>query len=121
MTLMCPFCKATLEGDVEATDIVECPTCTQSFVAESAIVPSAPRVQVKSLPKKRPSVSYDGLYKSSDDKLCSGVCSGIAHKFKLNRGGVRLTCFLLMCFFWIPFFIYIGMALCLPSRPTLRS
>jgi phage shock protein PspC (stress-responsive transcriptional regulator) len=60
----------------------------------------------------------DGLYKSSDDKILLGVCAGIAHKFGVNRTGLRVLTFLLCLFLWVPVFIYLGLGIILKAKPT---
>lgn len=64
---------------------------------------------------------YDGFYRSSDDKMIAGVCAGLAHKWQVNRGGLRFAVALGTFFIGIPLFIYVGCWIVLPERPTLKE
>lgn len=63
-------------------------------------------------------VSGEGWYKSSDQKLLAGVCSGLAHKFDVSVLGMRITTLLLTLFFLFPLIIYIVLWLMLSSKQT---
>ena len=41
---------------------------------------------------------YDGFYRSSDDKMLTGVCAGLAHKWNVNCVGLRIATFLVTLF-----------------------
>jgi phage shock protein PspC (stress-responsive transcriptional regulator) len=58
---------------------------------------------------------YDGFYTSSDEKVLLGVCGGIAHKFGIQVGLVRVG-FFIAGFFFIGW-IYIG-GFFIPKLPT---
>ena len=59
------------------------------------------------------------LYRSSDEKVLAGVCSGIAHKFDLNVTGVRWTLSLVTLFLTgFPAIAYIVLWAVLKERPT---
>ncbi len=64
-------------------------------------------------------VSYEGFYKSSDDKSVSGVCAGLGHKWKISIGGLRFATFLVTFFLsGLPLVLYIICALVFPAKPT---
>ncbi|RQX21754.1 PspC domain-containing protein [Aeromonas caviae] len=64
--------------------------------------------------------SYDGFYRSSDDKVLAGVCAGLAHKWKVSRTGLRFVTFLLTFFVGVPLFIYIICWIVFSARPTMN-
>jgi phage shock protein PspC (stress-responsive transcriptional regulator) len=64
---------------------------------------------------------YYGYYRSSDDKMIAGVCAGLAHKWQVNRGGLRFAVVLGSFFIGIPLFVYAACWIILPERPTLRE
>ena len=68
-----------------------------------------------SVQKKKVKNEYDGLYRSSDDKVILGFCGGIAHKFELPVAVVRLVMFLAAWFF-VGWFYFIGIFF--PKLPT---
>lgn len=61
------------------------------------------------------------FYRSSDENMVGGVCAGLAHKWCLNRTGLRWATFLLTFFFGIPLFIYLACWMILAARPTRRA
>lgn len=64
---------------------------------------------------------YLGFYRSSDDKMIAGVCAGLAHKWRVNRAGLRFAAFLGTVFLGLPLFVYAGCWMVLPERPTLKN
>ena len=59
------------------------------------------------------------LYRSSDEKVIAGVCSGIAHKLDLNVTGVRWVLSLVTLFLTgVPAIVYIVLWVILKERPT---
>ena len=42
MKTICPSCSAELEGDISAGEIVDCPSCGNTFEAQPALVVSKP-------------------------------------------------------------------------------
>ncbi|MFZ1536795.1 MAG: PspC domain-containing protein [Chromatiaceae bacterium] len=64
---------------------------------------------------------YLGFYRSSDDKMIEGVCAGLAHKWRVNRGGLRFSAFLSTLFVGILIIVYAGCWMVLPERPTLKE
>lgn len=63
----------------------------------------------------------DNLYRSSDEKVVAGVCAGIAHKFDLNKTGLRWVVALVALFTSVttlPFVVYAILWAVLKERPT---
>ena len=61
----------------------------------------------------------NNLYRSSDDKVIGGVCAGLAHKFDLNKTGLRWAVALVALFLTgIPFIVYLILWAVLKERPT---
>lgn len=63
----------------------------------------------------------DSLYRSSDEKVVAGVCAGIAHKFDLNKTGLRWVVALVTLFTSVttlPFVAYAILWAVLKERPT---
>ena len=59
------------------------------------------------------------LYRSSDDKVIAGVCAGIAHRFNLNKTGLRWVVALVTLFFTgVPAIVYVILWAILKDRPT---
>lgn len=76
-------------------------------------VPAPPMAPPPPLPAK-----YNGVYRSSDEKVLVGLCAGLAHKMEVEPGLVRFGVVLTWFFtasatFWIYWF-----ALLLPKLPT---
>jgi phage shock protein PspC (stress-responsive transcriptional regulator) len=63
---------------------------------------------------------FEGFYRSSDDKMLGGVCAGLAHKWKVSRGGLRFATLLVTLFFLLPLLIYVICWIFFPARPTKR-
>ena len=76
---------------------------------------------------------YDSMaiYRSSDENVLGGVFAGLAHKWGLNKNGLRIAIVVFILFFdvwltlWIGtvgiFICYILLCLILPKRPTSLS
>ena len=59
------------------------------------------------------------LYRSSDEKVIAGVCSGVAHKFDLNVTGLRWVVALTSLFLsGIPALVYLVLWAILKARST---
>jgi phage shock protein PspC (stress-responsive transcriptional regulator) len=71
--------------------------------------------QKKSNSLKSSNNEYDGFYRSSDEKIILGVCGGLAHKFDIQLGLVRVGVFISL-FFFIGWF-YLG-GFFIPKLPT---
>lgn len=63
---------------------------------------------------------YEGWYKSSDDKVLTGVCGGLAHRWNMNSNVLRVLVLILGIFFLVPVIIYlileIGLKKKLPTK-----
>ena len=61
----------------------------------------------------------NNLYRSSDDKVIGGVCAGLAHKFDLNKTGLRWAVALVALFLTgVPVIVYLILWAILKERPT---
>lgn len=60
----------------------------------------------------------DEWYKSNDQKVFAGVCSGLAHKFEVSVSALRVVTVLSSLIMGAPLFIYIGMWIFLPAKST---
>ena len=63
----------------------------------------------------------NNLYRSSDEKVIAGVCAGLAHKFNLNKTGLRWVVALVTLFTsvtTVPFIAYVILWAILKERPT---
>lgn len=58
---------------------------------------------------------YNSIYRSSDEKVLLGVAGGLAHKFGLPLGVVRVA-IVISAFFWVGWFYFAGFFL--PKLPT---
>lgn len=62
------------------------------------------------------------LYRSSDEKVIAGVCSGLAHRFNLNATGLRWLVAIVSIFFTgIPAVVYLVLWCILKERSTSGS
>ena len=80
------------------------------------------QAQATSLQSQAASVSDNGLderyrsiYRSSDEKLILGLCGGLAHKFGLPAGVMRIIVFISM-WFLVGWLYFVGIFL--PQLPT---
>lgn len=64
------------------------------------------------------SSDYNGLYRSSDNRIIAGVCGGLAHKWRLNASGLRLIVLILSLMSGVGVIIYVALWLLLNSLPT---
>ncbi len=76
---------------------------------------------------------YDAMtiYRSSDDALLGGVFAGLAHKWSLNKNGLRIAfvIFVILIDFWLTLYvatiitiaIYFVFCMIFPKRPTKLS
>ena len=61
----------------------------------------------------------NNLYRSSDERVIAGVCSGIAHKLDLNVTGLRWVVALTTLFLpGIPALVYVALWAVLKERST---
>lgn len=63
----------------------------------------------------------EGFYRSSDDKLLTGVCAGLAHKWQVSRAGLRFATFIASLFFGVPAIAYLVCWIVFPEQPTKDS
>lgn len=63
-----------------------------------------------------------GLYRDRESGWIFGVCAGIADRFNLNLGTVRVIAVIsLALFFWLTAAIYLGLTLLIRERPLVYS
>jgi len=60
----------------------------------------------------------ESWYKSEDQKVFAGVCSGLAHKFEVSVSALRVVTVLSSLVMGAPLFVYIGMWIFLPAKST---
>ena len=61
------------------------------------------------------------LYRSSDEKVIAGVCSGVAHKFDLNVTGLRWVVALTSLFLsGVPILVYVVLWAILKASPIKK-
>ena len=71
---------------------------------ETTVPPSLPKNEERTTPPPPPIEDQESrkLYRKSNDKILGGVCSGLAHYFKIDPVFVRLAfVFLSSLFFWV--------------------
>ena len=61
----------------------------------------------------------NNMYRSSDDKVIAGVCSGLAHKLGFSKWGVRFA-FIIGAWFGITILAYIICWMVFKARPTFN-
>ncbi len=65
---------------------------------------------------------WRGLYRDRENGWVFGVCAGIADRFNLNLGAVRIiTAISLFLFFWLTAAIYLGATVLIRERPLIYS
>jgi len=62
----------------------------------------------------------NNMYRSSDDKVIAGVCSGISHKLNFSKWGVRFAFIIGAWFYGITILAYIICWMDFKARPTLN-
>ena len=60
----------------------------------------------------------NSLYRSSDEKVVAGVCAGLAHRFDLNKTGLRWAFAIASFFVWVPVIVYVVFWIVLKERST---
>jgi len=63
----------------------------------------------------------NNMYRSSDDKVIAGVCSGISHKLNFSKWGVRFAFIIGDWFYGITILAYIICWMVFKARPTFNS
>lgn len=65
---------------------------------------------------------FRGLYRDRENGWVFGVCAGIADRFNLNVGAVRLIAVLsLLLFSWLTAIVYIAATLLIREKPLIYS
>lgn len=63
-----------------------------------------------------------GVYRDRENGWIFGVCAGIADRFNLNVGTVRIIAVIsLVLFFWLTAAIYFGLTLLIREKPLVYS
>ena len=62
----------------------------------------------------------NNVYRSSDDKVIAGVCSGISHKLNFSKWGLRFAFSVGAWFFGITILAYIICWMVFKPRPTFN-
>lgn len=63
-----------------------------------------------------------GFYRDRENGWIFGVCAGIAERFNLNVGAVRVIVFIsLLLFFWLTTAIYLGATILVREKPLIYS
>jgi phage shock protein PspC (stress-responsive transcriptional regulator) len=63
----------------------------------------------------------NNMYRSSDDKVIAGVCSGISHKLNFSKWGVRFAFIIGAWFYGITILAYIICWMVFKARPTFNN
>jgi phage shock protein C len=63
-----------------------------------------------------------GFYRDRENGWIFGVCAGIADRYNLNVGAVRIIAVIsLLVFFWSTVAVYLGLTLLIREKPLLYS
>ena len=62
----------------------------------------------------------NNMFRSSDDKVIAGVCSGISHKLNFSKWGVRFAFIIGAWFYGITILAYIICWMVFKARPTFN-
>lgn len=63
-----------------------------------------------------------GFYRDRENGWIFGVCAGIADRFNLNVGAVRIVAVIsLMLFSWLTAAVYLGITLLVREKPLIYS
>ena len=66
--------------------------------------------------------SLRGLYRDRENGWIFGVCAGLAERFDLHVGTVRLVAVIaLLLFFWLTVILYLGATLVIREKPLIYS
>jgi phage shock protein PspC (stress-responsive transcriptional regulator) len=63
----------------------------------------------------------NNMYRSSDDKVIAGVCSGVSHKLNFSKWGVRFAFIIGAWFYGITILAYIICWMVFKARPTFNN
>ena len=63
-----------------------------------------------------------GFYRDRENGWVFGVCAGLADRFNLNLGAVRIIAVIsLLLFFWLTAAVYLGATLLIREKPLIYS
>ena len=63
-----------------------------------------------------------GFYRDRESGWVFGVCAGLADRFNLNVGAVRVIAVIsLLLFFWLTVAIYLGATMLISEKPLIYS
>lgn len=63
-----------------------------------------------------------GFYRDRESGWVFGVCAGLADRFNLNAGAVRVIAVIsLLLFFWLTVAIYLGATMLISEKPLIYS
>jgi phage shock protein C len=63
-----------------------------------------------------------GFYRDRESGWVFGVCAGLADRFNLNLGAVRVIAVIsLLLFFWLTVAIYLGATILIREKPLIYS
>jgi phage shock protein C len=63
-----------------------------------------------------------GFYRDRENGWVFGVCAGIAERFNLNVGPVRIIAIVsLLLFFWLTAALYLGLTMLIKEKPLVYS
>ena len=63
-----------------------------------------------------------GLYRDRENGWIFGVCAGLAERFNINVGTVRIVAVIsLALFFWLTAAVYLGLTLLIREKPLVYS
>ena len=63
-----------------------------------------------------------GLYRDRENGWIFGVCAGLAERFNLNVGPIRIVALIsLLLFFWLTAALYLGLTLLVREKPLVYS
>ena len=65
---------------------------------------------------------FRGFYRDRENGWIFGVCAGIADRFNLNVGAVRVVAVIsLLLTFWLTAFVYLAAAVLIREKPLIYS
>ncbi len=63
-----------------------------------------------------------GFYRDRESGWVFGICAGLADRFNLNVGAVRVIAVISLClFFWLTVAIYLGATMLISEKPLIYS
>ena len=65
---------------------------------------------------------FRGFYRDRENGWIFGVCAGLADRFNLQVGAIRIIAVIcLLAFFWVAAAVYIGATLLIREKPLIYS